>query len=91
MQNRGEGDLAIAIKELTEAILRSNEVNECAKNEIAEQIDFLVAQVTAEPQNRSIGMVKSILAGIRDSISVAAGLLTIWGKLEPLFRIAFGI
>ena len=70
MQNRGEGDLAVAIKELTEAILRSNEVNESAKNEIAEQLDFLVTQVTAEPQNRSIGMVKSILAGIRDSISV---------------------
>lgn len=90
MQNQGQGDLAIAIKGLTEAILKSNELNESTKNEIAEQLEFLIAQVTAEPHNRSTAVVKSILAGIRDSISTAAGLLTLWERIEPLLRTAFG-
>lgn len=91
MQSRGEGDLAAAIKELTEAIIRSNEVNESAKNEIVEQLEFLVAQATSEKQKRSIGLVKSALAGIRNLVCVAAGLFAIWDRVEPLFRAAFGI
>lgn len=91
MQSRGEHELGAAIAELTEAIIHSNEVNEAAKREIAEQLEFLVAQATAEEQNRSMGVVKSTLAGLRNSISVAAGLLTIWDKVEPFFGATFGI
>lgn len=91
MRNRGESELAAGVKELTEAILKSNEVQESAKNEITEQLAYLVAQVTAEKNNRSMGVVKSILAGIRNSISVATSLLAIWDKVQPLFQSAFGI
>jgi uncharacterized BrkB/YihY/UPF0761 family membrane protein len=93
MQSRGEGELAQAVKKLTEAILESNEIEKSVKNEIAEQLEFLVAQTTAEPQNRSIGIgvVKSILAGMRGSLSVSASLLTIWDRLEHLIKVALGI
>jgi len=91
MKNRGEDDLGKAIAELTEALINSNEVNDAMKREIAEQLEFLVAQATADERNRSIGVVKSTLIGLRNSISIVAGLLTIWERLEPLFRSAFGI
>ncbi|MFC1902452.1 hypothetical protein ACFLX4_00070 [Chloroflexota bacterium] len=91
MRSHGDSDLATAIAELTEAVIKSKEVNDSAKDEINEQLEFLIAQVTSEAQNRSIGLIKSVLAGIRDSISVAAGLLAIWGKVEPLIRAALGI
>jgi hypothetical protein len=90
MQSRGEGDLAAAVKELTQALVDSKETEESVRKEIAEQLEFLVAQATAEPKNRSIGVVKGVLAGIRNSISVAAGLITIWDKVEPLIRAALG-
>lgn len=91
MQSRGETELADAIKRLTEAIIESNEIEKSVKNEIAEQLEFLVAQATAEAQDRSIGVVKGLLAGIKSSISVAAGLLTIWNNVEPTIKAAFGI
>ena len=91
MRSRGENELAAAIKEFTEAVSNSNEINKAGINEINEQLEFLVAQATAEPQNRSIGTVKSVLSGIQSSISSVAGLLTIWNNIEPLFKAAFGI
>lgn len=91
MQSHGEKELAAAITELTQAVVDSKELDDVNRKEIAEQLEFLVAQATAEPQNRSTGLVKSILAGIRDPISVSAGLLAIWDKVEPLFHAAFGI
>lgn len=91
MQNQGKSELAKAVNELAQAILDSEEVSKTAKNEIAEQLEFLVAQATAEPRDRSIGVAKSILSGLRSAISVVANLATIWDRVEPLFKVAFGI
>ncbi|MBA7696850.1 hypothetical protein ES703_105502 [subsurface metagenome] len=91
IRNQGQDDLATVIKELTEVVIKSNELNEVVKRDIAEQLEYLAAQVTSDSKNRSIGIIKSILVGIRDPISISAGLLAIWDKAEPLFRAAFGV
>lgn len=90
-KSKGEDELAAAIKELTQAIYDSKEVDDSFKNDILDQLQFIVAQATAEPENRSTGLVKSVLAGIRSSISVVAGLLAIWDRVEPLIKVAVGI
>ncbi|MBA7479862.1 hypothetical protein ES707_15303 [subsurface metagenome] len=91
MQSRGDTDLAAGIKELTQAIIDSKEVTESVKDEINGQLEFLVAQATANKQNRNIGLIKSALAGIRGSISVVASLLAIWDKVEPLIKMYLGM
>jgi hypothetical protein len=91
MQSSGESEIAKAVQQLSQAIVDSNEINASLKNEIAEQLEFLTAQILVEKQKRSIGTVRSVLSGIRDVISISAGLLMIWDKVEPLFRAAFGI
>jgi hypothetical protein len=91
MKDRGENELAEAIKELTEAVIGSNEINDTIKNEINEQLEFLVAQATTKSQNRSMGTVKSVFAGIRNYVAPIASLLTIWNKAEPLIKAALGI
>ncbi len=91
MQGRGDKELAAAIKELTQAIYDSKEVDDSSKNDILDQLQFIIAQATAEPENRSTGLVKGMLAGIRSSISVVASLLAIWDRVEPLIKMALGI
>ena len=91
VKSKGEDELAAAIKELTQAIYDSKEVDDSFKNDILDQLQFIVAQATAAPENRSTGLVKSVLAGIRSSISVVAGLLAIWDRVEPLIEVAVGI
>jgi len=90
MQSRGDSQLAEAVKELTEAIIKSEDIEDDTKNEINEQLQFLVTQAMAEPKNRSMGLVKSVLTGIKILISVAPSLLVIWDKLEPLIKTALG-
>lgn len=91
MQSSGEGELASAVKELTQALVDSKEIDDANRNEIAELLEFLVSQATAEAQDRSMGVVGSVLSRIPIAISMAAGLLTIWDKLEPLLKATFGI
>jgi len=90
LRGKGESELAESIKELIQAIIYSNEIQEDLKNEIAQQLEFLVAQVSADPSNRNIGVVKSVLARMPSLICVTASLITIWDKLEPLLKSAFG-
>ena len=91
MKSQGNNDLAVAITELTQAIIDSREIEQATKNEIAEQLQFLVAQTTAEPSNRSLGLVKGILTGIRNTVSTTASLLATWDKIEPLIKMYLGI
>jgi hypothetical protein len=90
-KTQGQPDLAEAINKLAQAIIDNIEINDAMKNEIAEQLAFLMSQVTAKPEDRSKGMIRSILNGLKSSISMVASLLTIWDKVEPLLHAALGI
>ena len=91
IENQGNSDLAVAVTELTEAVIKSNEIGNSVKDEINQQLELLVSQVTLDQQSRSMGVIKSLLAGTRNSVSVVASLLTIWDRVEPIFKSAFGV
>jgi len=91
MDSQGKSDLAQAVKELTQAIIDSNEIDESIKSDIAQQLEFLTSQATAKAESRSLGVIKSTLVGLKSIISVSANLLAIWDKVEPLFRATFGL
>jgi len=90
LETQGLGQIAAAIKEFTEAADRSTEIADTAKKEIIEQLDVLVAHLTASPQERSTGLIKSILGGVRDSVCTAAALIALWDKLIPLVQSYIG-
>jgi hypothetical protein len=90
MQNRGDKELANAVRELTQAVLDDKQITNDLKKEIAEQLEFLVAEAVADREKRRIGVIKGVMSHIGKAISISAALLTIWDKVEPLFRIAFG-
>jgi ribosomal protein L37AE/L43A len=90
MQNRGDSELAKAVKELTQAVLDDKQITNDLKKEIAEQLEFLVAEAVSDREKRRIGVIKGVMSHISKAISISAALLTIWDKVEPLFRITFG-
>lgn len=90
MQNRGDSELAKAVKELTQAVLDDKQITDDLKKEIAEQLEFLVAEAIADKEKRRVGVIKGVMAQISKAISTSAALLTIWDKVEPLFRASFG-
>ena len=91
MYNRGEEELADGIKQLTEAIMRSDEIDETSRSSIAEQLAFLSSQLTIDPEKRQRAVVSSVLTGINKAIAAASGLVTIWDKLRPLMEKGLGL
>jgi hypothetical protein len=90
MQNRGETELAKAVKELTQAVLDDKQITDDLRNQIAEQLEFLVAEAVADKEKRRTSIIKGVMTQIGKAITISAALLTIWGKVEPLFRATFG-
>jgi hypothetical protein len=91
IRDKGDNDLATMIKKLTEEVINNAELSKQEKNEINEQLEYLVAQALIEEKHRVMGPIKSIFLGIRNYVSPIASLLAIWNNLEPLIKIALGI
>lgn len=90
IQNHGEKQLAKAIKELTQAVLDSNDINNKIKTEIVEQLEFLITEALASKEKQRRGLAKKVIDNISQSISVIASLLTIWNTLKPILLTHFG-
>jgi hypothetical protein len=89
--NRGDKELAKSIKDLTQAVVDSNELNEQLKKEIVEQLDFIVTEAFANKESQRKGMVKKTLDNISQSLGTVASLMTIWNILSPLLVTYFGL
>ena len=83
-------ELAEALKCFTQRLFDS-EVAPSAKEEIAQQLEYLVAQAQAEPTQRSPGINKSVLAGIEQATATLEPLVKAWANLKPLLKTALQI
>jgi hypothetical protein len=90
MQNRGDSELANAVKELSQAVLDDKQITNDLKQEIAEQLEFLVTEALASKDKQRKGLARRIMSDISQSIATVAGLLTIWNTVQPLLQSYFG-
>jgi hypothetical protein len=90
LKDQGNNELADEIKRLTEAVNASQELTIELKDEVAEQLAYVAAQVGLKDENRSKGITKSLMHGLYSTLGTSAALLTIWNNLEPLLKAAFG-
>lgn len=91
MESQGQGEIAKALAELTQAVFDSNEIAKEAKEEISQQLRFIATQINTKPEARQAGLIKAILSGLRTNIATAAALVTILDKVEPVIRSFLGI
>ena len=82
--DRGDTDVATAIKDLTQAVLDDKDVEQELKKEIVEQLSFLASQAAVQPESRVAAVIKGVLSTVKESLSVSATLLTLWEKVGPL-------
>ena len=90
LKNQDNNALADEIKRLTEAVNSNKELTRDIKDEVAEQIAYVAAQVGINKDKRSTGIVKSLMIGLNDTLRTSAALITIWNNLAPLLRTALG-
>ena len=91
LTQNGEAGVADAMAGLTNAILEIGGVAEADKNELLEQVAFLTAQASTPPADRKLGMIKTVVAAVKDGARAVGGVASAWGAVEPLLKGHFGL
>lgn len=91
INNQVNPDIAKILAQFTEAMLRSQEINESTKEQLLEEIAFLSEQILVNKSLQKKSMLKRVLDSIKDKLSTAAALLTVWDKLYPILKTYFGV
>ena len=84
----GQNELGESLRQFTQ-LLWSSELAPSTKEEVAEQVALLAGQVQAEPLQRSRGIFKSVLRGVKETIGTAGTLAQAWYRLQQLLEQAF--
>ena len=87
---RGKDELAEYLKHFTQ-VLFDSEIDQAAKAEVAEQLEYLVGQAQAEPSQRSTGIIKAVFGGVEQSIAKVTPLTKAWANLQPLLKDALQV
>ena len=89
-QGASPQDLALALKQLTEATVAHAALPPGEKQEIVQALSTLAEQATKKPEERSQGTLRAIISWIPTSIAAAGDLTTLWDKYGPAIRAYFG-
>lgn len=91
ISQQGQNEVAAAIRELSEAVMRSTAIKDHQKQEALQVIADIAKQAEVKPEERSSGTVKALIAGFPVIIGLAADVTTLWDKYTPIIRAFFGI
>lgn len=90
-QSEAHRELAAAIRQLSDAILKSQNIKDDDKQAAFQVISTLAEQAQDKPEDRSYGTVKALIAGFPSIIGPAADITTLWVTYAPIIRSFFGI
>jgi hypothetical protein len=80
IQNGGDPGLSTAFKELTEAIIQNQQINDSDRRQLVENLTFLAEQAALPDQQRQKGIAKIVVQATSGLIATAANAATIWGQ-----------
>jgi hypothetical protein len=89
----GEEDkkLAEALHALAEGVKDESQLSESDKKEAAQVLAEIAEQAEAQPEKRSSGKLKALLAGFPVMIAAAAHLTKLWEAWGPAIKAYFGL
>jgi len=90
LKSEGSTALAAAVTMLSEAVIKSAEVNAEQKNQILELLGTLSQEAVAPKEKRKLSVARTLLTELSGILSGVSTLAQVWQKVEPLFRQAFG-
>ena len=86
----GKAELSESLQSFTQLLFDSPS-EASVKDEIAQQVEYLVAQAQAEPIQRSKGIIKSVLEGIERTTTAVPPLAKAWDNLQPMLKEALQV
>ena len=80
----GNSELADALKELTQAVIDSSELEAQSRTDIVELLSHLTQEIRKPSSQRSRSVARSIMAGLKEALSTLTNLSDLWAKVGPL-------
>jgi hypothetical protein len=84
-------DFSTALKQLTEAVVNSTELNDQQKREALDALSFVGKQAEEPPEKRQTGVLKPVLEAIPKVLSAGSALVTLWHTFGPHILVFFGL
>jgi len=88
-EKAGDSQLSQALREFTQAVIDSNEIEKATRDAIIEHLSFLASQVATEEKQPSVA--RTVLSETGKIVGTISTLLTLWNQLEPLLKGALGL
>jgi hypothetical protein len=91
LRSTGHAEIAAAVKALTEAVIRSSELDRKFKNEILELLGTLSEEATAPKHRRRMTLITMLMSRLSELISGASAASELWLRCRELFSNLFGL
>ncbi len=86
IENTGNIQLANGLKNISEKVIESPDLEKSQKTEILEHLSFLGNEIKIVPEKRQNSVIKSVLAAIANILSASSDLTTLWLVFLPLVK-----
>lgn len=86
LHNRGDNELAAAIKDLTQEVVNSKEIQDDVRKEITELLQFLASAASTDKDTQNKSVVKQVLERLEKLIPAATLAWSIWERVQPLLQ-----
>ena len=89
-EKQGNKDLAAALTAFTDELTNAH-IEKSQKREMGEQLAALSEELTKPIETRRQAVVAPMLDALSKAVTVSTGLVTLWERLYPLLKQAFGL
>jgi hypothetical protein len=90
LKSGGDTALAVALTELAQAVMSSNDIAAAAKNQILELLNELAQQGVAPKDKRKPSVTRAVLAELGSIIGGIASLVALWEKFKSVLESVLG-
>jgi hypothetical protein len=92
LQESGHADVAEAIRQLTQAVTESQEIQDEDKSTVLEQLEELSQQAVLAPDQRAKGgVLKAVATTVATILGAAGSLAEVWSTWGPVIRRFFNL
>ncbi len=90
-QKADNKSLVEALKNLTEQVVDSKELDEEKKREVLDNLGFLGSEANQPKEKQKTGVIRSVLDAVPKILSAASSLATLWHTYGPVIKTFFGL
>jgi hypothetical protein len=87
----GNGDIAVALRMLTEAVVSSGDLSAPLRTELLDQLNLVSGQAALSPESRKAGLIKPVISALATGLNAVGSLAQVWAVTGDAVCAYFGV